>query len=248
MPSMFPILILNARPAAGKSEISAFLRQVPLQERVARYHIGSVQVVDDFPMLWSWFEEDEILEQVFQRPRLHTTPEGYFVHQDLWHLLIRRIGQEYEKGFRESTGEATAIIEFSRGLEHGGYRAAYEHLTDPILSQAACLYVRVSYEESLRKNRARFNPDRPYSILEHGLSDEKMERLYREDDWDSFVAADASYVQVRDFRLPYVVFENHDDVTTSGGSALESRLETCLNRLWGLWHESRTDRGSKENP
>jgi len=42
-----------------------------------------------------------------------------------------------------------------------------------MLKSAAILYVNVSFSESLRKNRKRFNPNKPDSILEHGLPDEK---------------------------------------------------------------------------
>ncbi len=36
----FPVLILNARPAAGKSEIIHALKSTPVEERIARFHIG----------------------------------------------------------------------------------------------------------------------------------------------------------------------------------------------------------------
>jgi hypothetical protein len=237
MTNIFPILIMNARPGAGKSEIIHFLAQVPLDERNERFHIGPMHVLDDFPLLWTWFEEDDLLEHVFRRPRLHTDPEGYFLHDDLWHLLIRRLGLDYEKWKRDNSNDCTVLIEFSRGAKAGGYRTAYEHLTDGILSQAACMYVKVSYEESLRKNRKRFNAERPDSILEHALPDGKMERLYREDDWAEFSEANPEYLTIRDIKIPYVVFENQDDITTKGGQALEERLEVVLGRLWQLWQQ-----------
>jgi hypothetical protein len=34
--------------------------------------------------------------------------------------------------------------------------------------------------------------------------------------------------------VPYVVFENEDDVTTARGEALGRRLEKVLGRLWML--------------
>jgi hypothetical protein len=74
------------------------------------------------------------------------------------------------------------LLEFSRGSEHGGYARAFAHLSEAVLPMLSVVYVRVSFEESRRKNRRRFNPDRPYSILEHGLPDSKLERLYRDDD------------------------------------------------------------------
>jgi hypothetical protein len=230
----FPMLIFNARPAAGKSEILQALDQTPLPSRIERFHVGPMHVIDDFPMLWAWFEEDALLEQVFHRPRLHTTPEEYFQHPDLWHVLIRRMALELDKFQRDHPGTHTVVLEFSRGAEHGGYRAAYQHLSPAVLQQAACVYVRVSHAESMRKNRRRYNPDRPDSLLEHGLSDEKLERLYRHDDWDDFSAGDPEILHVGSSRLPYVVFENEDDVTTAGGEALLARLEQALGRLWSL--------------
>lgn len=234
MDEIFPILILNARPAAGKSEIIHALQALPVEQRASRFHIGPMHIIDDFPMLWTWFEEDHLLENEFGRPRLHTTPDEYFLYEDLWHVLIKRLSLQYEKWRRDAEGPATAIIEFSRGLQHGGYVEAYQHLDPEILRHASSLYVKVSYEESLRKNRRRFNPDRPDSILEHGLSDGKLQNLYRHDDWDAFSQADPKYLHVHGVNVPYVVFDNADDVTTPGGEPLYTRLQDCLDRLWAL--------------
>ena len=126
----------------------------------------------------------------------------------------------------------THQLEFSRGAEHGGYTEAFQHLSDAVLSQAAVLYIDVSWEESLRKNQRRYNPDRPDTILEHGLPDDKMERLYRHDDFADFSAGDPAYLHVGGHRVPYVVFDNHDDVTTPGGEPLGARLADRLGVLW----------------
>jgi len=231
----FPAIILNARPGAGKSEILHYLENLSPKERLQRFHIGPVKVLDDFPMLWAWFEEDHFLETVFHRSRLHTDSEGYFLFEDLWHLLIRRLSLEYEKARRDLPEGTTFLIEFSRGSQHGGYTKAYQHLSDMVLQDAAVLYLQVSYEESLRKNRRRFNPDRPDSILEHSLPDEKLERLYKNDDWEAFTAGDPAWITIRNHRIPYVVFENEDDVTTAGGDPLGERLQSCLETLWSVW-------------
>jgi hypothetical protein len=232
--SFFPLLIINARPAAGKSELIRALQEIPVEARIAKYHIGPMYIIDDFPMLWSWFEEDQLLEYVFQRPRLHTTSDEYFLNHDLWHLLIRRLCLNYQKWQRDATQPHTVILEFSRGKEHGGYRAAYQHLSERVLDHGASIYIKVSYAESARKNRERFNPERPDSILQHGLASEKLARLYESDDWEDFTGTDPSYIRVDDHRIPYVIFENEDDVTTARGDALFDRLEDCLARLWKL--------------
>jgi hypothetical protein len=164
--------------------------------------------------------------------RLHTTPVGDFKDIYLWDLLIERICLEYIKYRRDNPPTNTAIIEFSRGLEHGGYTRAFEHLSSSVLKDLAILYVDVPWEESLRKNRKRFNPDKPDSILEHGLSDEKLELLYREIDWESIIQDQPEAILIKGIRVPYIVFDNKDDVTTERGAALGTRLKLSLDILW----------------
>ena len=60
---ILPVLILIGRPASGKSEIIDYLQKLGDIERRAKFHIGNLEVLDDFPMLWTWFEEDDILSQ-----------------------------------------------------------------------------------------------------------------------------------------------------------------------------------------
>ena len=236
----FDILLLIARPAAGKSEIIDYLKRTALEGRVRRFHIGEFGEIDDFPMLWSWFEEDALLAEMGY-PRLHTDAEGYFLGSHLWDLLVRRICLEYRKQQRPAAGKlapATTILEFSRGKEHGGYASAFANLSHEVVEKLAIVYVNVSWVESLRKNRQRFNPQRPDSILEHGLSDDKLERLYKEDDWGEVSAADPHFIAIQGRCVPYVVFENEDDITTGRGDPLGARLEVRLGRLWELSGES----------
>ncbi len=232
----FDIILLMGRPASGKSEIINYLKNSTEAKRRENFHIGKLDFLDDFPMLWTWFEEDYILENILKKPRLHTDSDGYFKEKYFWHLLIERFNLEYPKRLRQENyhDEHTLIIEFSRGSEHGGYAEAFQHLGDEILKHAAILYVNVSFEESLRKNRRRFNPDRPDSILEHGLPDKKLERLYKEVDWESFSKPNPKHIAIRDLKIPYAVFENEDDVTTDTPSLLAERLEETLAKLWDL--------------
>jgi hypothetical protein len=231
----FKVLMLLARPAAGKSEIIRYLKNTPPAERLARFHVGQIAEIDDFPMLWTWFEEDDLLAEM-GKPRLYSTPDGYFRESYLWDLLIRRISLEYIKRQRDypaQGGPVTTLIEFARGTEHGGWQGAFASLSAAVAQDAAILYVNVSYAESLRKNRRRFNPQRPDSILEHGLSDDKMERLYRDSDWQAVSGgASAGRIAIQGQGTPFVVFENEDDVTTPGGEPLGQRLQTTLGSLW----------------
>lgn len=237
----FENLLLIARPAAGKSEIIHYLKQTPLEERVERFHIPNFVVIDDFPMLYTWFEEDKILTEMGY-PRLHTDEKGYFAGNHLWHLLVRRICLEYDKTLRDNPAfhqDNCAILEFSRGKESGGYREAFKHLSPQVLEKLAIMYIDVSYEESLRKNRARFTPDKPDSILGHSLPDEKMERLYKEDDFHELISPDSTFITIQGYQVPYAIFPNEDDVTTEMGAALGERLQTVLDELWQRWVHTR---------
>lgn len=233
----FDVLILIGRPASGKSEIIDFLLHLSESTRREQFHIADLEILDDFPMLWAWFEEDDILSKTFGLPRLHSDEHGYFKFQELWHVLIQRLSLDYAKKVRDHASYhtyTTTLIEFSRGTEHGGYRQALSHLSDAILERAGIVYVRVPYEESLRKNRRRFNPEKPDSILEHGLTDDKMERLYRDDDWSTIASGESGRLNVRGHAVPYVVFPNEDDVTTGQPENLAARLESVLDLLWKL--------------
>lgn len=236
----FDILVLIGRPASGKSEIIDFLTRLPDPIRRERLRMAAPEVLDDFPILWSWFEEDEILSKTFGLPRLHTDEQGYFLDRAFWHVLIERLNLDYAKKVRDDASyhdHATTLIEFARGCEHGGYKVAFEHVSTEILRRAAIVYVQVPFEESLRKNRRRFNPTKPDSILEHGLTDDKMERLYREDDWAALAPGDHGDLIVRGERVPYVVFPNEDDVTTGKPEQLSARLESVLGKLWSLYQQ-----------
>jgi hypothetical protein len=234
MTDIFDALLLLARPAAGKSEIMHYLKQTSPAARRERFHIGEIREVDDFPMLWTWFEEDDLLMQMGY-PRLHSSPDGYFLGNHLWDLLIRRICQEYEKAKRDddpAAPQVTTLVEFARGSEHGGWKSAFANLTPNLLKRAAILYIDVPYSESLRKNRRRYNPDRPDSVLQHGLADDKLERLYKDSDWSEVIAGQPEYLTIQGIQVPYVVFPNADDVTTPGGEPLGRRLEEKLGELW----------------
>ena len=240
MQNHFEIIILLGRPASGKSEVIDYLKKTPVPERLRRFHINRFEEIDDFPMLWTWFEEDAILEKRMHQPRVHSDSEGYFLHAYQWNLLIERISLEYEKKMRdEGVAESvTTLIEFSRGTEHGGYQTAFRFLSEAILKKACILYIDVPYEESLRKNRRRFNPSRPDSILEHGLPDHKLERLYKEVDWEAFKGADPGLIHFSGHEIPYAVFDNMPEKTDKP-EVLGAHLEEVLDKLWSIRQEAR---------
>lgn len=239
MKTLFDKIILLGRPASGKSEVIHYVKNLNLEERKKRFHFGKITDIDDFPMLWTWFEEDDILEKKFGKPRLHSDSEGYFKYEYLWHLLIERISFDYAKHVRDNKGkeeEITYLIEFSRGTEHGGYKEAFKHLSPELLKGAAIVYVNVPFEESLRKNRKRFNPEKPDSILEHGLPDAKLTKMYKEVDFHEVIAGNDKYININGIDVPYVIFENMPS-KTDDPALLGPALDEVFGKLWDLYNK-----------
>ena len=234
MSDTLEIVILIGRPAAGKSEVIDFLKHTPIDERRRRFHIGEFDEIDDFPILWERFEDDDILER-HGKARLHTTADYYFQEHFFWNYLIEKINLAYAKKVAADPqygAKRTAIIEFSRGGDNG-FGEAFSFLSDGILQRAGIAYIQVSYEESVRKNHRRFRPDQADSILYHSLPDEKMDFYYKTNDWDALSKGESQgVIPVKGQDVPFAVFPNEPE-KTHDPALLGAALEDMFGRLWG---------------
>jgi hypothetical protein len=235
MSNTFPVLILIGRPAAGKSEIIDYLKKMPDGARCARLHIAPFVEIDDFVWVWQIFEDDLVWERL-GRERLLTDKNLYFKDPFVWNFLIGKINLQFEKILARDPDflcAHTILIEFSRGGENG-FAQAFSYLSDDILKRAAVVYVNVSYEESVRRNRRRARPGQEDSILYHSLSDDKMATYYRLDDWEKLSGGqNQGIIEVRGHRLPFVVFQNEPELTDDA-ARLGPALEKVLGKLWVL--------------
>ena len=234
MADTFPIIILIGRPAAGKSEVIDYLKKTAVEERKKRFHIGSFVEIDDFPYIWDWFEEDDILQK-HGKERLHSRPDYYFKDEFLWHVCIEKINLAFAKKLRDNPKfleENTAIVEFARGGENG-FSEAFSYLSEEILNQARICYIKVSYEESCRKNRKRARKGLEDSVLFHSLPDDKMEYYYKINDWDKIAPADEGSIMIKGQKVSYAVFKNEPEVTDNFAK-LGPALEDTFGRLWKL--------------
>ena len=226
-----PILIITGRPAAGKSELIDFLKKCPAEERLRRFGIGEFEELDDFVYVWETFETDDILSRNGKK-RLWTDPKYYFTDPFIWNLYIERISLEYRKKLARDPQlheKKTILVEFARGGENG-IREALQFLHEDVLKRAALVYIRVSYEESVRKNRRRARKGEEDSILYHSLPDEKMEFYYKTNDWDAIEKTDPSFIDVKGLRIPYAVFENEPEKTLDP-ALIGNELERIMPRL-----------------
>ena len=164
-----------------------------------------------------------------------TDEKYWFKDPFIWNLYIERINLEYRKKLARNPhyhDSRTTLIEFARGGDNG-IMEAMSYLHEDVLRKAALVYIKVSYEESVRKNRRRARPGEEHSILYHSLPDEKMEFYYKTNDWDKLVAKDPNYIEVKGFKVPYAVFENMPE-KTDDPVKLGTELERATAKLWSI--------------
>jgi len=230
----FPILIITGRPAAGKSEVIDFLKKADPKERMEQFHIADFEELDDFVYVWETFEIDDILTR-HGKPRIWTDGKYWFKEHFIWNLYIERINLEYRKKLARDPAyhdKKTVLIEFARGGENG-ITEALNYLHEDILRRASLMYIKVSYEESVRKNHRRARKGEEDSILYHSLPDEKMDFYYKTNDWDKIEAADPNFIDVKGFKIPYAVFQNEPEKTLDP-KLIGQELGRVTTKLWSV--------------
>jgi hypothetical protein len=207
-------------------------------ERARLFHIGPFSVVDDFPILWQKFEEDDAWERLGS-PRLYSkcVDGNYAVSDDrIWRFLIDRLNAA-ACALPPVPGRSL-LVEFSRGGPTG-YEDALAGLSDDLLSRAAILYLSVSFAESWRRNVARYDEKRRSGILTHSVPREEMERTYGTDDWSSLTQGYSDgFLTVRDHRVPFATLANEPEALDP--EILGTRYRGALETLFRLWGERRS--------
>jgi hypothetical protein len=237
MSNIFHTIILTARPAAGKSEVIDYLKKLDPQTREKRFHVGEIVEIDDFPYIWEKFEEDKILEDA-GKERLWTDKKLYFKDADwAWDFFLLKMNVAFQRHLASGDDGKTVLFEFARGGDHA-IQHALEVISPEVLKRAGILYIQVSYEESVRKNRRRFKPELAHSILYHSLPDEKMELYYKVNDWEKIATGLTGTIAANKVQVPFSVLPNEPEVTDSPAK-LAPVLEDSLNRLWELYRIGR---------
>ncbi len=230
------IVLLIGRPAAGKSEVIDYIKKTPIGSRIELLRIGKLEELDDFPYIWEKFEEDDIRVKM-GHDRIYTDENYYFKDEWFWNFLIEKMALAHKTRLLEEPDmlqKKTLLIEFARGGENG-FGEAFEHLSEEILKKATIFYIKVSYDESCRKNNRRFKPDLAHSILHHSLPQEKMDHYYKVNDWEKLTAQSPTHIEIKGIKVPYVAFENEEDYTSTKTELLGEKLQECFTKLYGIY-------------
>lgn len=240
MTRIFNHLILIGRPACGKSEFIDFMKKIDAKERVKEYHIGWIHELDDFVWLWEKFEEDDIWEVVTGR-RLYSARSGHayiVTNGGLLEFMFHKFNFEIEKRYLKNPSfynDSTLFIEFSRGsVPDGGYKKALSILSRPVLERAAILYINVSFDESKRRNIARYKEKLKHSILAHKVPDEDMVRFSKTQDWHELTGArESGTLSVGGVTVPFVTMLNEPELPP--GPEIGKRYKKALDKLFELF-------------
>jgi hypothetical protein len=237
MTKTFDHLFVLGKPASGKSEFLDFMKNISDAERAERFHIGRLNILDDFVWLWEKFEEDDIWEKI-KGKRLHSKRAGHgYILDDaaLFDFLMAKMSDTVVKKYlpeEKFYREGTLLIEFSRGGEKP-YLPALEYFDAKVLERSAIFYVEVTAEESRRRNEARYVEKLKSSILAHKTPDEDMRRFYSNDDWRRITNDKRDgHLKVGNVKVPFVTMGNEPE--SKDPAVLGPRYSTALNRLWTL--------------
>lgn len=238
------VILLLGRPASGKSEFIDFMSQISSDHRAREFFIAPFQIVDDFPILWDLFQQDDVWESVGRQRLFSKRSDGNYAVADdsVWGFLIEQINQrvlESPSFASPRQQRRTLIIEFSRG-GNSGYLDALNRLSPTILRRAVALYVSVSFEGSWRRNIARYDAKKRDGILTHSVPREEMERTYGSDDWPILTEGATGLLHVGDIDIPYATMNNEPE--SKDLDILATRYRAALGSLYALSQQFLTRR------
>jgi hypothetical protein len=234
---IFEHLFVLGRPAGGKSEFIDFMKKLATDRRAREFGIGRFEEVDDFPWLWERCLDDDGREARGERRLVsERTPEGYNITQPGFRSsLVARFNETIAAKYlaRPSFYEdGTLLIEFARGVGDG-FRASLERFDPAILGRAAILYIQVSFEESFRRNSARYKPGQEESTLFHKVPDRDMLGFFRDNDWQAITGGTPDgWLDVAGVKVPFVSMNNQPE--SADPAVLGPRYSAALNRLRAL--------------
>lgn len=237
-PAIFANLFVLGRPAGGKSEFIDFMKTCPPDDRAATFGIGRFEEVDDFPWLWEACLEDDAREARGEsRLVSEKTAEGYNITRPKFRgSLVERFNAAITARLLANPrfyDDGTLLIEFARGRDDG-FRESLDRFQPETLERAAILYIDVSFEESFRRNNARYKKGREESILFHKVPDRDMLGFFRDNDWSSITGgAPDGRLEVAGVEVPFVSMPNEPESTDP--LVLRDRYALALGRLLDLY-------------
>ncbi|MDI6641309.1 MAG: hypothetical protein QME68_03250 [Elusimicrobiota bacterium] len=175
-------VFLLGRPGCGKSEI---YRQTveKLKQKGGGSQYKNFIRLDDFPKLWSIFQEDEKTGNWIYCKK---TPDGgYKVTDDtVWDRILTELNNDLKKILEFSASSNQIVfVEFSRP----NYVQALKNFSEDILKDSIVAYIDCSFETCWKRNVRRHQQAIAAGTDDHLVSREEMEKTYLYDDKDELL-------------------------------------------------------------
>ena len=121
--SVFPVVLLMALPASGKSEVRNFMAHMDPAVLRDEFHIGETLQLDDFPYVHMMRRIDNEL-QAMGEPRIFYPGEDPFYDGRDWGTLCHLLNEDYHDLMNRSIvkPDSAARLLFDR-IDHAGLAA-----------------------------------------------------------------------------------------------------------------------------
>jgi hypothetical protein len=239
MKKHFNNLFVFGRPASGKSEFITFMKECDEDKRRSQMHISPFEMIDDYTFIVELSENEAIFEKFgVERKITKDVPEGIVVtdptYFDYASEKINRLLERSKETQPDFFTAQSRLIEFSRGQDKISYQRALSLIDKETLANGSIIYIKASYEESIRRNDARYQEKLKHSFLAHKAPDEAMERYYKNDDWATLTNGEShGFITLNDVQIPFVTMDNNQE--SKDPAVLEDRYQTALTKLFELW-------------
>ncbi|MCR5229464.1 MAG: hypothetical protein K6D03_04995 [Solobacterium sp.] len=94
--NVFDVVLLNALPASGKSEVRKFMNENDPEQMVNDFHIGKNLQLDDFPYVWLMRQLDKKLAEMGQPTLYYPDDESPTYDGRVWGVLSILLSEDYQ--------------------------------------------------------------------------------------------------------------------------------------------------------
>lgn len=119
------VVLLIALPASGKSEVRKYLEFMPIEKRIADFHMGETVQFDDFPYVHLMRCIDQELIALGQEKLFYHSIEKPYMDLRDWGVLIELLNEDYDDIVNKKKLSPKSVVEYyldrieNASLKHG---------------------------------------------------------------------------------------------------------------------------------
>ncbi|MBQ6654458.1 MAG: hypothetical protein IJM79_02925 [Erysipelotrichaceae bacterium] len=139
---VFDVVLLNALPASGKSELRKFMNENDPGQMVSDFHIGKNLQLDDFPYVWLMRQVDKKLAAMGRPTLYYPDDESPTYDGRVWGVLSILLSEDYQdlvnRNYVQPANAAEYLFErFDRASVAAGLKPLISLLDDDIRKKLA---------------------------------------------------------------------------------------------------------------